>query len=61
MKRYETLRTNKKGIAIVALEDSNACGGCKMGVSRDIMLRVHMGEGVVLCENCGRLLCDKPK
>lgn len=60
LERYETFRTKQHGIAIVALEDSNACGGCKMGVSRDIVFRVRAGENTV-CENCGRMLCEKQK
>lgn len=61
MKRYDALRVRNNGIAIVCLEDGNACSGCKMGLSRDSVQRLHLGEWNVLCENCGRMLCEKPK
>ena len=59
LKRYEKLRTAKNGIGIVSLQDGNACGGCKMGLSRDTMLRVREGKVIVICENCERMLADK--
>ena len=58
LKRYDAIRAKGHGIGIVLLEDGNACGGCKMGLPRDMVLRVHAGEGTA-CENCGRLLCEK--
>jgi len=60
LKRYETIRAKLHGLAIVALEDGNACGGCKMGLPRDTVLRVKSGESTS-CENCGRMLCEKLK
>lgn len=59
LKRYEGLRAAKNGLAIVAIEDGNACGGCKMGLPSDTVLRVHEGAAFTTCENCGRLLFDK--
>ena len=59
LKRYDALRAAKHGLAIVVLEDGNACGGCKMGLSRDMVARVRLEGAVVMCENCGRMLCDK--
>lgn len=59
IKRYNTLRASKQGIAIVILQDGNACGGCKMGLSRDTVQRVREGKVVVICENCERMVADK--
>ena len=59
LKRYDAVRKVKQGIAIVALQDGNACGGCKMGLSRDTMQRVREGKVIVVCENCERMLADK--
>lgn len=59
LKRYDALRAVKQGLAIVVLEDGNACGGCKMGLSRDMVARVRLEGAIVMCENCGRMLCDK--
>lgn len=61
LKRYETLRTNKAGLAIVPLEDGNACGGCKMGLPTMLVQRVHEGSHIEVCQNCKRILCEAPK
>jgi hypothetical protein len=60
LKRYDTLRGSKGGIALTALADGNTCGGCKMGLPSSIVVRVHEGKAIVLCDNCGRMLCDEP-
>lgn len=59
LQRYEALRPAKNGVAIAALEDGNACGGCKMGLPRDTVQRVREGKSIVHCENCGRMLVDR--
>jgi predicted nucleic acid-binding Zn-ribbon protein len=61
MKRYESLRASKNGLAIVALEDGNACGGCKMGLPGMPVQRVLEGNSIELCQNCGRILFAKPE
>jgi uncharacterized protein len=58
--RYETIRTNKGGLAIVAVEDSNSCGGCKMGISFSTVKRLQAGGDVETCDNCGRILVLSP-
>ena len=55
-KRYEAIRANKGGIGIVTVEDSNACGGCKMGLPSSLVKRLQEGRGLETCENCGRIL-----
>ncbi len=58
LKRYEALRLSKAGVAIVALQDGNACGGCKMALPSSLVTKIHEGSGMELCQNCGRLLCE---
>jgi len=58
IKRYESLRLSKAGVAIVALQDGNACGGCKMALPSSLVTRIHAGTGMEICQNCGRLLYD---
>lgn len=58
LKRYETLRASKNGLAIVPLVEGNACGGCKMGLPSSIIADVRAGKSVVLCDNCQRMLID---
>jgi predicted nucleic acid-binding Zn-ribbon protein len=59
LKRYEALRAVKGGIAVVAILDGNACGGCHMGLPFNTVRRVHAGGEIMTCENCGRILCEK--
>ena len=54
--RYEVLRKNKGGLAVVPVEDSNSCGGCKMGLSFSTVKRLQAGGDVETCDNCGRIL-----
>lgn len=56
LKRYEALRTIKAGLAVVPVEDGNACGGCKMGLASSVVRRVQAGDDLEMCENCGRIL-----
>ena len=56
LKRYDSLRAAKGGVAIVPIEDKNACGGCKLGLPSSLLERVQSGRSMELCDNCGRLL-----
>lgn len=54
MKRYEALRKQKAGVAIVkVLKD--ACGGCYMNLSAQALERVAARD-LVVCGHCGRIL-----
>ncbi len=59
LQRYEKMRTLKAGVAIAALEDGNACGGCKLGLPSSIVLLAKEGRDIILCDNCGRILVGK--
>ena len=54
--RYEAIRKNKGGLAVVPVEDSNSCGGCKMGLSFSTVKRLQAGGDIESCDNCGRIL-----
>ncbi|HZT41328.1 MAG TPA: C4-type zinc ribbon domain-containing protein [Chthonomonadaceae bacterium] len=58
IRRYESLRAMKGGVAIAPLEDNNACGGCKMGLPSQLVHRVRVGTTLEFCDNCGRILFD---
>ncbi|HLK57438.1 MAG TPA: C4-type zinc ribbon domain-containing protein [Chthonomonadaceae bacterium] len=58
LRRYESLRAAKGGVAIAPLEDNNACGGCKMGLPSQLVQRVRAGATLEFCDNCGRILFD---
>ena len=52
---YERILANKGGRAIVPIEN-NACGGCYMNVTHQAINLVKMGEQMVFCEVCARIL-----
>lgn len=56
LQRYETLRKNKGGLAVVPVEDGNLCGGCKMGLPFNIIKRMQIAGDIEQCDNCQRLL-----
>jgi uncharacterized protein len=60
LKRYDSLRATKGGLAIVPLEDGNACGGCKMGLPTMLVTLVREATSIEVCQNCKRILCVAP-
>lgn len=40
----------------MAKVENNQCGGCNMSLPMVVVKRVMSGDGVVECENCGRIL-----
>ncbi len=60
VKQYERLRLARAGIGISAVQDGNACSGCKMALPSTLISRIKVGTTVELCQNCGRMLCILP-
>ena len=56
MPRYEALRGSRGGVAIVTIQDGNACGGCKMGLGSALVGRVKAGLDIATCDNCQRII-----
>jgi predicted nucleic acid-binding Zn-ribbon protein len=56
LKRYDSLRASKAGVAVAPLEDGNACGGCKLGLPSSLVVLTQEGKNIVVCDNCGRIL-----
>lgn len=54
MKRYEALRKQKAGVAIVKVQ-KDACGGCFMNLPSNTLERVAARD-LVICGHCGRIL-----
>jgi len=52
---YQTLRTRKQGYAIAPL-DGEACSRCRVDQTTTLVQQVRQDQGLVLCENCGRIL-----
>jgi predicted nucleic acid-binding Zn-ribbon protein len=53
--RYRRILKSKKDVAIVPIQHG-ACGGCHMKVTSQTALSAKGGEGLVTCDNCGRLV-----
>ncbi len=55
LKRYDRVRSVKRGIAVVAV-DNNACGGCGAGLPPQIVADIKSGSGIRQCDVCTRFL-----
>jgi uncharacterized protein len=53
--RYERVRLSRGSPAVVSLV-RNACGGCQSAQPPQRVQEVRLGEAVVVCEFCGRLI-----
>jgi predicted nucleic acid-binding Zn-ribbon protein len=61
LKRYDNFRATRGNPAKAPIVDGNACGGCRMALPSNLVGQVHRGEGIQVCQNCGRLLCELAK
>lgn len=55
MKRYETMRASKQGVAIGGIHDS-CCGVCHTQLPVNTLRSIADTDAMETCENCGRLL-----
>ena len=59
MTRYARIRKAKKtGPAVVPLRN-DACSGCNMQVTAQVVNEILGGEKIHACSHCGRLLYDE--
>lgn len=54
---YDRLLKNK-GDAVVVPAEHDTCMGCHMRLTTQTTVRVRSANGIVQCENCGRILYD---
>lgn len=55
LKRYDTMRAAKQGVAIGKLEDGR-CGSCHTNLPSNLIRRAEDSQSIELCENCGRIV-----
>ena len=55
LSKYERILTNRDYLAIVKVEN-NACQGCFMKVSPQVINLIRMYDNLVICEVCQRIL-----
>jgi predicted nucleic acid-binding Zn-ribbon protein len=53
---YERLRPTKRGRAVSRLDDGN-CSACGVAPSSSRGQDARQGNALILCGNCGRILC----
>jgi len=52
---YERIREKKQGLAVVSVE-RGTCGGCRIAIRAIEMQRARLGQELVFCQSCGRIL-----
>ena len=55
LRRYESLRTSKGGVAVARVE-RGLCRGCLMTLPTHQMQKARMAREPITCNSCGRLL-----
>lgn len=55
LKRYQTVK--KKHAQPMAKLTGDKCSGCGMSLPKTVLRQVALGNEIVECENCGRILC----
>lgn len=55
LKKYRAVKKNHA--QPMAKVENDQCGGCNMSLPTVVIRRVQAGNGIVECENCGRILC----
>ncbi|WP_227767469.1 zinc ribbon domain-containing protein [Zhaonella formicivorans] len=48
--------TNEYGFAVLSLVSNKTCSQCHIGIPAVLLKEVRLGQGLVKCENCGRIL-----
>ncbi len=56
--RYEQIRRNKQGLAIVNIKQ-NTCGGCHMDMPLELINEARRNKELIFCENCSRIIYYK--
>lgn len=52
---YERIRRGRNGMALAAVKN-NACQGCFMELPPQVISEMRLGQRLIFCENCNRLL-----
>lgn len=55
LSKYELIFNNKRGAALVAIENKT-CLGCHMTLPPNVINEVKRGSNIIICDNCARIL-----
>lgn len=50
------LNTKRLGYAVLSMVEHNTCSACHLGIPALLLKEVKLGQSMVKCENCGRIL-----
>lgn len=56
IEQYERLRKSKGLPVVVSMSEDGHCEGCHSKFVRSVELAIREGEGVIYCEQCGRMV-----
>ncbi len=56
LSRYERILNNKDGLAIVMVNDKNACSGCYMHLTEQRLNEIRRYDQLVSCDSCARIV-----
>ncbi len=52
---YDTIVQKKQGLALVKV-NGEICGACQLQLRPQLLNEIRLGESLILCENCSRIL-----
>ena len=53
---YDRILKARGGIAVASVSAAGVCGGCRMSIRPQAVQELRAGDGLMLCESCGRYL-----
>jgi len=60
IEKYEFIRAQRKGLAIVHVKEDKtghiSCGGCNMGLTAQKIVDIKTPDALVFCDNCQRMI-----
>lgn len=60
VEKYEFIRTQRKGLAIVHVKEDKSgkisCGGCNMGLTAQKIVDIKTPDALVFCDDCQRMI-----
>jgi predicted metal-binding protein len=59
--RYEAIQRGRPGFVAVVPVNAMVCGGCRTGLTPNLVNQVMKGKEIITCESCSRILYIVPK
>ncbi len=59
--RYDAIQRGRPGFVAVVAVNAMVCGGCRTGLTPNLVNQVMKGKEIITCESCSRILFIVPK